>query len=124
MPRVTVLVRKAYGGAYVVMNSKHIHGDMVYAWPTAEIAVMGPKGAAEIVYRKEISEADDPEAFLEEKLEEYRAAFVNPFVAARRGYVDEVIIPRETRRRLIRAFQMLEGKEVDGPARKHGNVPL
>ncbi len=124
VPRVTVLVRKAYGGAYVVMNSKHIHGDMVYAWPTAEIAVMGPKGAAEIVYRKEISEADDPEAFLETKLEEYRAAFVNPFVAARRGYVDEVIIPRETRRRLIRAFQMLEGKEVDGPARKHGNVPL
>jgi propionyl-CoA carboxylase beta chain len=124
VPRVTVLVRKAYGGAYVVMNSKHIHGDVIYAWPTAEIAVMGPKGAAEIVYRKEIAAAEDPEAMLQERLEEYREAYVNPFVAARRGYVDEVIFPRDTRRRLIRAFQVLEGKEVDDPSRKHGNVPL
>jgi len=124
VPRVTVIVRKAYGGAYVVMNSKHIHADVIYAWPTAEIAVMGPRGAAEIVYRKEIDAAADPEAFLAEKLEEYRHAFVNPFLAARRGYIDDVIFPRDTRRRLIRALQVLEGKQIDGPPRKHGNIPL
>ena len=124
VPRVSLIVRKAYGGAYVVMNSKHIHADVVYAWPTAEIAVMGPKGATEIVYRREIDAAEDPEAFLAQKLEEYREAFVNPFLAAKRGYIDEVIFPRRTRRRLIRALQVLEGKEVEPPRRKHGNIPL
>ena len=124
VPRITLIVRKAYGGAYVVMNSKHIHADVIYAWPTAEIAVMGARGAAEIIYRREIDAAQDPEAFLGEKMEEYRRAFVNPFLAARRGYIDEVIFPRETRRRLIRALQVLEGKEADGPRRKHGNIPL
>ncbi len=124
VPRVTVIVRKAFGGAYVVMNSKHIGGDVCYAWPTAEIAVMGPKGAAEIVYRKEIASAKDPEAMLEEKLEEYREQYVNPFIAARRGYIDDVIFPRHTRRRLIRAFQVLEKKKAVEPERKHGNIPL
>ena len=124
VPRVTVIVRKAYGGAYVVMNSKHIAGDVVYAWPTAEIAVMGPKGAAEIVYRKEIAAASNPEEVLEAKMEEYRSMFVNPFIAARRGYIDDVIFPRDTRRRLIRAFQVLEEKTTHLPERKHGNIPL
>ncbi len=124
VPRITVVVRKAYGGAYVVMNSKHIHADVTYAWPTAEIAVMGPKGAAEVIYRREIEAAADPERALAEKIEEYRRAFVNPFLAARRGYIDEVIFPRDTRRRLIRALQVREGKQVEGPRRKHGNIPL
>ncbi|GIW40312.1 MAG: methylmalonyl-CoA carboxyltransferase [Candidatus Binatia bacterium] len=124
VPRITVLLRKAYGGAYVVMNSKHIGADVVYAWPTAEIAVMGPKGAVEILYRKEIASAPDPQAYLEEKMEEYKKAFVNPFLAARRGYIDDVIFPRDTRRRIIRALQVLETKDVTLPRRKHGNVPL
>jgi propionyl-CoA carboxylase beta chain len=124
VPRVTVIVRKAYGGAYVVMNSKHIHADVIYAWPTAEIAVMGPRGAAEIIYRREIDAAKDPEAFLAQKMEEYRSTIVNPFIAARRGYIDDVIFPRDTRRRLIRALQVLERKEAEGPNRKHGNIPL
>lgn len=124
VPRVTVIVRKAYGGAYVVMNSKHIAGDVIYAWPTAEIAVMGPKGAAEIVYRREIAAAADPEAMIAAKLAEYRDRYVNPFIAARRGYIDDVIFPRDTRRRLIRAFQVLEHKSYDRPVRKHGNIPL
>lgn len=124
VPRITVLVRKAYGGAYVVMNSRHIGADVVYAWPSAEIAVMGPRGAAEIIYRKEIAAADDPERVLAEKTEEYRRRFLNPFVAARRGYVDDVILPRQTRPRLVRALQVLEEKRVSLPERKHGNVPL
>jgi propionyl-CoA carboxylase beta chain len=124
VPRITVIVRKAYGGAYLVMNSKHIHADLTYAWPSAEIAVMGPRGAAEVIYRKEIEAAADAERALAEKLEEYRRAFVNPFLAARRGYIDEVIFPRETRRRLIRALQVLEGKVAESPGRKHGNIPL
>jgi propionyl-CoA carboxylase beta chain len=124
VPRVTVIVRKAYGGAYVVMNSKHIAGDVIYAWPTAEIAVMGPKGAAEIVYRKEIAAAADPAAMLDAKLAEYKDRYVNPFIAARRGYIDDVIFPRHTRRRLIRAFQVLEEKASLKPVRKHGNIPL
>jgi propionyl-CoA carboxylase beta chain len=124
VPRVTVIAKKAYGGAYVVMNSKHIHSDFTYAWPTAEIAVMGPKGAAEVIYRREIEAAADPDRVLAEKMEDYRRAFVNPFLAARRGYIDEVIFPRDTRRRLIRALQVLEGKKAAAPARKHGNIPL
>jgi propionyl-CoA carboxylase beta chain len=117
-------LRKAYGGAYLVMNSKHIHCDVNYAWPTAEIAVMGPKGAAEVVFKKEIQSASDQDAALNEKMNKYREAFANPFLAAKRGYIDDVIFPRDTRHRLIRTLQVLEGKEVKGPYRKHGNIPL
>ena len=124
VPRITVITRKAYGGAYDVMNSKHIGADMNYAWPTAEIAVMGAKGAAEIIFKNEIMAADNPEAKLKEKEAEYADIFANPFGVAERGFVDEVIYPKNTRRKLIKAFQMLEGKEVVRPNRKHGNIPL
>ncbi len=124
VPRVTVITRKAYGGAYDVMNSKHIGADMNYAWPTAEIAVMGAKGASEIIFKKEISEAADPEAKLAEKVEEYTEKFANPYRAAHRGYIDEVIYPDQTREKLIRAFQMLENKVDNLPKKKHGNIPL
>jgi len=124
VPRISVIIRKAYGGAYLVMNSKHIHCDVNYAWPTAEIAVMGPKGAAEVIYRKEISTAEDPESVLNEKIEIYRSTFANPFLAAQRGYIDDVIFPRDTRSHLIRTLQVLEGKRTKGPERKHGNIPL
>lgn len=124
VPRVTVITRKAYGGAYDVMNSKHIGADMNYAWPSAEIAVMGAKGAAEIIFRKEIAEAEDPAAKLKEKEDEYAQLFANPYKAAARGYVDEVIEPSETRSKLIRAFEMLENKAVNLPRKKHGNIPL
>jgi propionyl-CoA carboxylase beta chain len=124
VPRITVITRKAYGGAYDVMNSKHIGADMNYAWPTAEIAVMGAKGAAEIIFKNEIMAADHPEAKWKEKEAEYAYKFADPYRAARRGFVDEVIYPKNTRRKLIKAFQMLEGKEVIRPNRKHGNIPL
>jgi propionyl-CoA carboxylase beta chain len=124
VPRITLIVRKAYGGAYVVMNSKHIRCDINYAWPTAEIAVLGPRGAAEVIYRKDIQAAPDPEAALSEKTEEYRQTFANPFLAAKRGYIDDVIFPRDTRHRLIRSLQFLEGKKMERPDRKHGNIPL
>ena len=124
VPRVTVITRKAYGGAYDVMNSKHIGADMNFAWPTAEIAVMGAKGASEIIFKKEISEADDPAAKLLEKEAEYAELFANPFTAAQRGFVDEVILPHETRKKLIKAFSMLQHKESVLPKRKHGNIPL
>lgn len=124
VPRVTVITRKAYGGAYDVMNSKHIGADLNYAWPTAEIAVMGAKGAAEIIFKKEISEAANPEAKLAEKVAEYTKKFANPYRAAHRGYVDEVIYPEQTREKLIRAFQMLENKVAVLPKKKHGNIPL
>jgi len=124
VPRVTVITRKAYGGAYDVMNSKHIGADMNYAWPTAEIAVMGAKGASEIIFRKEIAAADNPELKLSEKEAEYAEKFANPFIAAQRGFVDEVIQPRNTRRKLLKSFAMLENKEVARPTRKHGNIPL
>lgn len=124
MPKVTVIVRKAYGGAYDVMSSKHIRGDINYAWPTAEIAVMGPKGAVEILFRKEIAQAEDPEAFLAERVREYEERFANPYVAAARGYIDDVIDPRETRPRLISALDMLQTKRDRNPPRKHGNIPL
>ncbi len=124
VPRITVIVRKAYGGAYLVMNSKHIHCDINYAWPTAEIAVLGPRGAVEVIYRKEITESRDPDATLAEKMEHYRKAFVNPFLAAKRGYIDDVIFPRDTRHRLIRTLQFLESKKTRQPDRKHGNIPL
>jgi propionyl-CoA carboxylase beta chain len=124
VPRVTVITRKAYGGAYDVMNSKHIGADMNFAWPTAEIAVMGAKGASEIIFKKEISEAKDPEAKWKEKEADYAAKFSDPYRAARRGFIDEVILPKETRRKLIKAFSMLENKQVTSPKRKHGNIPL
>ncbi len=124
VPRVTVITRKAYGGAYDVMNSKHIGADMNFAWPSAEIAVMGAKGASEIIFKKEIDAADDPAAKLAEKEREYAATFTNPYRAAARGFIDEVIHPAETRRKLIKAFAMLEHKAVSRPKRKHGNVPL
>lgn len=124
VPRVTVITRKAYGGAYDVMNSKHIGADLNYAWPTAEIAVMGAKGAAEIIFKKEISEAENKEAKLNEKVEEYTRKFANPYRAAHRGYIDEVIYPDQTREKLIRAFDMLQNKVATLPKKKHGNIPL
>ncbi len=124
VPRITLITRKAYGGAYDVMNSKHIGADLNYAWPSAEIAVMGAKGASEIIFRKEIMAAEDPEAKLAEKEAAYAETFANPYRAARRGFIDEVILPKESRRKLIRGFASLEHKEVDQPKRKHGNIPL
>jgi propionyl-CoA carboxylase beta chain len=124
VPRITVITRKAYGGAYDVMNSKHIGADMNYAWPSAEIAVMGAKGAAEIIFRKEIEAAPDREAKWKEKEQYYNDLFANPYKAAARGYVDEVIRPEQTRTRLIGAFAMLENKAAKLPRKKHGNIPL
>ena len=124
VPRVTVITRKAYGGAYDVMNSKHIGADMNFAWPTAEIAVMGAKGAAEIIFKHEIKAADDPAAKLAEKEAEYAEIFANPYRAASRGYVDEVILPEDTRAKLLRAFEMLKNKADVLPKKKHGNIPL
>jgi propionyl-CoA carboxylase beta chain len=124
VPRVTLITRKAYGGAYDVMNSKHIGADLNYAWPMAEIAVMGARGAAEIIFKKEISHSDDPEKTLAEKMDEYNRKFATPYRAAHRGYVDEVIMPSESRARLIAAFSMLENKAESRPRKKHGNIPL
>ena len=124
VPRVTVITRKAYGGAYDVMNSKHIGADLNFAWPTAEIAVMGAKGASEIIFRKEIQEAENPEIKLSEKEAEYAEKFATPFEAAQRGFIDEVIMPKDTRRKLLKAFSMLENKSVVRADRKHGNIPL
>jgi propionyl-CoA carboxylase beta chain len=124
VPRVTVITRKAYGGAYDVMNSKHIGADMNYAWPTAEIAVMGAKGAAEIIFKKEISEAVNSDEKWKEKELEYTEMFANPYKAAARGFIDEVIKPEQTREKLIKAFKMLENKAVKLPKKKHGNIPL
>lgn len=124
VPRITVITRKAYGGAYDVMNSKHIGADMNYAWPSAEIAVMGAKGAAEIIFKKEIMEAPDPQAKWLEKEKEYAELFANPYEAASRGYIDEVIMPEKTRIKLIRAFDMLQNKVAKLPRKKHGNIPL
>jgi len=124
VPKITVITRKAYGGAYDVMNSKHIGADMNYAWPTAEIAVMGAKGAAEIIFKKEISSAENPAAKLDEMVANYTENFANPYKAAARGFVDEVIEPALTRQKLIRAFQVCETKAVKLPRKKHGNIPL
>ena len=124
VPRITVITRKAYGGAYDVMNSKHIGADMNFAWPNAEIAVMGAKGAAEIIFKREIISSNNPEAKWKEKEAEYADLFANPYSAAERGFIDEVILPKDTRRKLIKAFSMLENKEVNRPNRKHGNIPL
>jgi propionyl-CoA carboxylase beta chain len=124
VPRITVITRKAYGGAYDVMNSKHIGADMNYAWPSAEIAVMGAKGAAEIIFKGEIAEAKDKNAKWKEKETEYQTMFANPYRAAERGFIDEVIKPEETREKLIKAFKMLENKVAVLPKKKHGNIPL
>ncbi|MDT8347446.1 MAG: acyl-CoA carboxylase subunit beta [Flavobacteriaceae bacterium] len=124
VPRVTLITRKAYGGAYDVMNSKHIRADYNFAWPTAEIAVMGAKGASEIIFRKEINASDNPEEKLKEKETEYAERFANPFEAAQRGFIDEVIFPKESRRKIIKAFDSLKNKVVQRPQRKHGNIPL
>ncbi|WP_131538709.1 acyl-CoA carboxylase subunit beta [Pedobacter nototheniae] len=124
VPRITVITRKAYGGAYDVMNSKHIGADMNYAWPSAEIAVMGAKGAAEIIFKREITTAEDPQEKWLEKEKLYSDIFANPYRAAERGFVDEVIEPSQTRIKLIRAFKMLENKVVNNPRKKHGNIPL
>lgn len=124
VPRCTVITRKAYGGAYDVMNSKHIGADMNYAWPAAEIAVMGAKGASEIIFKNEIATAEDPAKKLLEKETEYAELFANPYTAAERGFIDEVIEPKETRRKLIKAFAMLENKVAKRPRKKHGNIPL
>jgi len=124
VPKLTVITRKAYGGAYDVMSSKHIRGDLNLAWPTAEIAVMGAKGAVEILFRDEIAKAADPVAALARFTEEYQARFAHPYAAAARGYVDDVIDPRETRARLIEALRTLRTKRDRNPPRKHGNIPL
>ncbi|MEI6813357.1 MAG: acyl-CoA carboxylase subunit beta [bacterium] len=124
VPKLTVITRKAYGGAYDVMSSKHIRGDFNVAWPTAEIAVMGPKGAVEILFKKEIAESADPVAATEEKVAEYSGKFANPYVAASRGFVDDIIDPRDTRPRLINALESLQGKRDTNPPKKHGNIPL
>ena len=124
VPLLTVITRKAYGGAYCVMSSKHIGGDVNYAWPTAEIAVMGPKGAVNVLYREELSEAEDPDARRQELIDEYREEFANPYIAADRGFVDDVIEPAETRARLVDDLHMLKGKRTDQPPKKHGNIPI
>jgi acetyl-CoA carboxylase carboxyltransferase component len=124
VPKITIITRKAYGGAYVVMSSKHIRGDISYAWPSAEIAVMGPEGAVNIIFRKDIAGADDPVAKRDELGEDYREKFAHPYVAASRGYIDDVIEPRETRPRLIEALETLQAKRDRNPAKKHGNIPL
>lgn len=124
VPKITIITRKAYGGAYDVMNSKHLGADLNYAFPTAEIAVMGPKGAVEIIFKKEIAEAADPDKRLQEKTDEYTDKFANPYQAAARGFIDEVIMPEDARIKLIKGFKMLENKVVTMPRKKHGNVPL
>jgi len=124
VPKVTVIIRKAYGGAYIIMNSRHLRGDVVYAWPTAEIAVMGARGAAEIIFRKDASSSGDPEAYIKGKEKEYETLFSNPYRAAERGYVDHVIVPEETRPKLIRALEILAEKQEVEPDKKHGCMPL
>ena len=124
VPKITVITRKAYGGAYDVMNSKHVRGDINYAWPTAEIAVMGADGAVNILFKREIEQAENPEQRRQELIEEYTAKFANPYIAASRGYVDEIIEPRNTRIKLINALEMLKNKRDTNPPKKHGNMPL
>ena len=124
VPKVTIILRKAYGGAYIVMNSRHLRGDIIYAWPSAEIAVMGSRGAAEIIFGKEIKASDNPEEMLQKKEEEYKEKFANPYRAAEKGYIDDIIEPAATRLRVIRALEMLSTKKDSNPPRKHGNIPL
>jgi propionyl-CoA carboxylase beta chain len=124
VPKLTVVTRKAYGGAYDVMNSKHMLADFNFAWPQAEVAVMGPEGAVNIIYRKDIAQSPTPDERREKLISDYKAHFANPYAAAERGYIDDVIEPHQTRPRLIRALRMLQTKRVDQPKRKHGNIPL
>jgi acetyl-CoA carboxylase carboxyltransferase component len=124
VPKLTVIVRKAYGGAYCVMNPRHIGADLVLAWPSAEIAVMGPDGAVNVIFRREIAEAADPVARKAELVQEYRTRFANPYVAAGAGFIDNVVEPHETRPRLINALEMLRNKQSNLPPKKHGNIPL
>lgn len=124
VPRVQVITRKAYGGAYVVMDSKSVGSDLSLAWPSAELAVMGPQGAVEILHRRELAEASDPVARRDELVDDYTERYANPYVAAERGFVDDVITPSETRARLVAGLEMLAGKREELPQRKHGNVPL
>jgi propionyl-CoA carboxylase beta chain len=126
VPKVTVITRKAYGGAYCVMSSKHIRTDANFAWPTAEIAVMGPEGAVNIVYKRELDKASEAERekLRQEKIAEFRERFANPFIAAERGYIDAIIEPAETRVRIITALKALENKKDANPKKKHGNIPL
>ena len=124
VPKVTVITRKAYGGAYDVMNSKHIRGDFNFAWPSAEIAVMGPKGAVEIIFKKEIAKASNPDEEIEKKLSEYIEKFANPYITAERGFVDDIIEPKETKQKLINSFNLLRTKVDTNPKKKHGNIPL
>ncbi len=124
VPKITITLRKSYGGAYCVMSSKHLRGDVNYAWPTAEIAVMGPEGAIEVLYGKEIAASDEPEALKKQKVEEYKELFANPYNAARYGYIDDIIEPRNTRFRIIRSLQQLATKKLTNPLKKHDNMPL
>jgi propionyl-CoA carboxylase beta chain len=124
VPKVTVITRKAYGGAYCVMSSKHIRTDVNFAWPSAEIAVMGPEAAVNVLYRRELAAAPEPDELRREKVAEFREKFANPHVAASRGFVDEVIAPRTTRRKIVAALEMARDKRERGPAKKHGNIPL
>src|SRR5699024_4952126 len=124
VPKMTVILRKAFGGAYDVLNSKSIGADLVFAWPNAEVAVMGPEGAANIIFAREIAESDNPEAKRQEKIDEYKNKFANPYVAAGLGMIDDVIDPRETRIKLIQSLDMLRNKKEDRPYKKHGNIPL
>jgi acetyl-CoA carboxylase carboxyltransferase component len=124
VPRLTIITRKAYGGAYLVMNSKHLRADVSFAWPTAEIAVMGPEGAVNVVFRRQIEKAEDPAATRAELIQQYQDKFATPYIAAERGFIDDVIEPAETRPRLIKALRMLSTKRETVPARKHGNIPL
>jgi propionyl-CoA carboxylase beta chain len=124
VPKITVITRKAYGGAYCVMASKHIRADVNFAYPTAEIAVMGAEGAVEILYRREIAQADDPQQEKQRRSEEFRRKFASPYIAAERGFIDEIIVPSQTRPKLIRALELLENKRDQNPPKKHGNIPL
>jgi propionyl-CoA carboxylase beta chain len=124
VPKVTVITRKAYGGAFDVMSSKNIRGDINLAYPTAEIAVMGPEGAVNIIFRNEIAKAEDPEKRRQELINEYRETFANPYKTAELGYIDDVILPEETRKHIIRSLEMLKNKRQTNPPKKHGNIPL
>ena len=124
VPKVSVIIRKAYGGAFIVMSSKSLRGDINYAWPTAEIAVMGPDGAVNIVFKDAIDESEKPEETRQKLIDEYREKFANPYVAAGRGYLDDVIDPRNTRPKVIKALEMLRDKTDTNPPKKHGNIPL
>jgi len=124
VPKVTVIVRKAYGGAYIVMGSKHLRGDINYSWPSAEIAVMGPDGAVNIIFGREIESAKNPDEKRQQLTQDYRTRFANPYVTASRGFIDDVIDPRQTRYQIIRALEMLQNKADSNPSKKHGNIPL